>query len=172
MNTVCDQIVGYFTTSTDPKIQILSTSILCYLAPKLPPDIQLEMETTTVKLMLDLVPDSIAHEGIIFHPAPLLASLCMITKFSETNAKKFISQGLLSMISKIIANCDVILQREIVLILWTLASYSAFQEAIKLEVDLLGIVHSFADSDDHQLATASMCALWDINELPKGNSLL
>lgn len=168
MNTVCDQIVSYFVTSTDPKIRILSTSILCHLEPKLPSDFQLKMQDGDVKLMISLVPLSTTENSIMFHPVSLLASLRKIVKISESAAKKLISQGLASVISKLLANSNSILQREMILLLWAIASYSSLVEIIKSEVEMLAVVSSLKGSDDHQLATASMCALWEISEQSKG----
>lgn len=170
MNTVCDQIVSCFTTSTDPKIRILSTSILCYLEPKLTSDYHLELKNEDVKLMISLVQSSISEYSIIFHPVPLLRSLHMVMKISENNVKKFISQGIMPMISKLIATCDSIIQEMIILSLWTLASHSTFVETVKFDVDLLRVVDSLKASDDHNLATASLCALWDIDEHSRGTS--
>ncbi len=167
-NTVCDQIVSSFTTSTDPKIRILSTSVLSYLGPKLKLDYHLELKNEDVKLMIDLVINSISKYSIIIHPVPMLRSLHMIMKISESNARQFISHGLIAMISEIIETCDNILLRELVLILWTLASYSTFVEEIKSEVNLLRVVSSLKDKDDDLLSTASVCALWDIDEESRG----
>ncbi len=168
LNTVCDQIVSSFTTSTDPKIRILSTSVLSYLGPKLKLDYHLELKNEDVKLMIDLVINSISKYSIIIHPVPMLRSLHMIMKISESNARQFISHGLIAMISEIIETCDNILLRELVLILWTLASYSTFVEEIKSEVNLLRVVSSLKEKDDDLLSTASVCALWDIDEESRG----
>ena len=170
LNTVCDQIVSSFTTSMDPKIRILSTSVLSYLEPKHKLDYHLELKNEDAKLMIDLVLDSISKYDIIFHPVPMLRSLHMIVNISESNARQFISHGLLTVISKVIETCDNTLQSELILILWTLASYSTFVEEIKSEVNLLSVVSSLKDKDDHLLSTASLCALWNINEESRGMS--
>lgn len=167
MNTTCDRIVQCYTNSTDPKIRILSASILCYLEPKFTLNqYHLELKNEDVKFMIDLVLTSISEYSIIFYLFPLLRALHMIVKISESNAQKFISQGLVSIFSKLIATSDSVIQSEVILILWTLALYST--EMIKSEINLLQIVESLKGSDDHRLATASMCTLWDINEQLKG----
>ena len=168
LNTVCDQIVRGFTTSMDPKIRILSTSILSYLEPKLKLDYHLELKNEDVKLMLSLVLNTISKYSIIIHPVPMLRSLHVIMKISASNAKQFVSHRLLAIISEIIETSDKIMQRELVLILWTLASYPTFVEMIKSEVNLLGIVSSLKDRGDPILSTASMCALWETNEESRG----
>ena len=168
MNTICDQIVSCFATSMDPKIRILSASILCYLEPNLTLDSHLQLKSKDVELMISLVQGSISEYNIIFHPAPLLRSLQMVMK-TENNAKKFISQGIIS-IFKLIATCDSNIQREMIMSLWTLASYSPFIETVKSDVDLLRVVNSLKASDDHNLAAASLCALWDIDEDSRGRN--
>ena len=170
LNTVCDQIVSSFTTSMDPKIRILSTSVLSYLEPKLKLDYHLELKNEDANLMIDFVIDSISRYDIIFHPIPMLRSLHRIVNISESNARQFISHGLLTAISEVIETCDNTLQRELILILWTLASYSTFVEEIKSDVNLLSVVSSLKDKDDHLLSTASLCALWNINEESRGMS--
>lgn len=167
-NTVCNQIVSGFTTSMDPKIRILSTSVLSYLEPKLKLDYYLELKNEDAKLMISLVLNTISEYSIIIHPVPMLRSLHMIMKISESIARQFVSCGLMAMISKIIGTSDKIMQRELVLILWTLASYPTFVEMIKSEVNLLGIVSSLKNGDDQVLSTASMSALWEINEESRG----
>lgn len=110
MNTVCDRIVRNFTNSADYKIRILSTSILCYLEPKLTLDrYHLDLKNKDVRFMIDLVITSISDFSIIFHPIALLRALHMVVKVSESNAQKFISQGLLSVLSELIASYDKLL---------------------------------------------------------------
>lgn len=167
-NTVCDQIVNVFITSTDAKIRILSTSILSYLVPRLKLEYHLELRNEDIKLMIDLILSSISDYSIIIHPVPLLRSLNMIMKLSESNVKQFMSQGLMSLICKLVEINDSIIQREIILILWTVASCSTFKETIKSEVNLFKVLSRLKASDDYHLATASLCALWDMIEESRG----
>lgn len=170
MNTVCDRIVRSFTNSSDHKVRILSTSVLCYLEPKLELDRgHLELKNNDAKFMIDMVLTSILKCDIMFFdPIALLRALHMIMKISESNAQKFISQGLMSVLFELITTNDNVIQREVILILWTLASYSTFIAIIKSESNLLELVDILKGSDDPNLATVSMCALWDINQQEKG----
>lgn len=169
MNTLCNKIVRNFINSTDAKIRILSTSILCYLEPRLALDqYHLDLKNKDVEFMIDLVVTSVSEFSIIFHPVALLRALHTIIKLSEITAQKFVSQGLVPVLSKLIAVCDCAIQKEVILILWMLASYSTCMTTIKSESNLLKLIGSFHTHDDPHLVTAHMCALWDINEQLKG----
>lgn len=153
MNTACDKIVQYFVNSTDPKTRILSVSILCYLEPRsiLNQDL-LELRSEDVKFMVDLVLASISEGSSFLRPVSLLRALHAIVKISETNGQKFISQGLMSVTTSLVAECDSDIQKEVTLILWTLASYST----LKPEINLHRVVDNLKGS---HLATLCTCAL-------------
>ena len=162
-NTECDKIVEYFTNSTDPKSKILSTSVLCYLEPKSVLHWHhLELKEECVKFMVDLVLDSISGSNLITLVS-LLRALHAIVKISEINGRKFISQGFLSIIFDLMATHNNIVQNEVILILCTMASYST----IKSDINLRRIMDSLKGSDLVS-TTASICALWDIDERSKG----
>lgn len=164
MNTECNRIVRYFTKSNDLKTRILSISVLCYLESKFTLDrYHLEIKNDDVKFMIDLVLTSISECSIILRPVSLLRALHVIVKISETNGQMFISQGLIPVISGLIETHDSAVRKEVILILWTVASYSTFRS----EFDLCRIVDSLKGG---QLDTANICALWDISEQSKGIS--
>ena len=163
ITTECDKIVQYFSKSTDLKTRILSVCILCYLKVRLTVDrSHLEVTNEDAEFMVNLILASISEGGISLRPISLLRALHAVVKVSETNACKFISGGLVSIISDLVATCDKDIQKEVLLILWTVASYSS----LKSEVNLSDIVNSLEDNYD--LTTLSMCALWDINEQSQG----
>lgn len=167
MNTVCDLIVQNFTNSTFPKIRILSTSILCYLKEKVD-ECYLELSEKDVKIIIDMVLSSLSDPTAFLRSITLIKTMHVIVKSSELNAQKFISQGLLSAISQILSFDDFNVQEEILLLLWTLASHPNLVNNIKHEDSLIKSAESFKVSGIHNLATASMCALWDIEEQEKG----
>lgn len=168
MNTICDRIIQCFINSTDPKIRILSTSILCYLEPKVDKKCNLELSDGDVKLMIDLVQNSLSESSVFLHSVSVLKAVHVITKNSESNAQRFVSKGLMLLFPKLITICDSSIQVEAILILWTLASYSSILESVKNNTDTLEIVESLKDSKDSDLATACACSLWDIKEEAKG----
>ena len=160
MNTECDRIVQFFTKSNDSKTRILSISVLCYLESKFTLDRHhLEIKRDDIRFMIDLIQTSISECSAILRPVSLLRALHVIVKISETNGQRIISQGLMPVISGLVESHDRAVQKEVILILWAVASYSTS------EFDLSRIVDSLKSG---LLVTANKCALWDISEQSKG----
>ena len=161
--TDCDKIVQCFTNSTNYDIRISSIFILSYMESKLSLNQchhHLRLQSKDVQTVLDELLKSLSIDSIFSSPTSLLKDLQSVILAEQGNAESFISNGMLSIISKALVSSNSDAQREAIILLWKLTSIPTYVEKIR-DSDLVPAMHNLQSSNPN-LDIAITCVLWDI----------
>lgn len=166
MNTKCSDIVQCFINCNDPQVCVFAIFVLSYMEKKLTVEQRrhLKLQSNEVTFIIALLLSSISCESTFLSTIPLLKAIQMTINADRENAYQFLTQEILSTASHALAADDSDLQREMILMLWTLASTPACMERIRAHFELFHAMTNLQSSGDHDLALLSMCVVQDITK--------